>query len=163
MVYWTDWLTNITNTVIGAFNSFLRRKKGRCSGGPPVTTYETYENTRVKNVSVYIIKPCLNFSRTPVTVNKRDAVHIYFASSFINQSIYYQHPTSQVVAFYSFVVNRPKCLFCNHMWQSQVEIEHYSVAYFDRITAFKFTDLSLRAGLIHTARRRMNTYMYKSK
>ena len=24
-----------------------------------------------------------------------------------------------------------------HMWQSQVEIEHYSVAYFDHITAFK--------------------------
>ena len=24
-----------------------------------------------------------------------------------------------------------------HMWQSQVEIEHYSVAYFDRIAAFK--------------------------
>ena len=24
-----------------------------------------------------------------------------------------------------------------NMWQSQVEIEHYSVAYFDRITTFK--------------------------
>ena len=24
-----------------------------------------------------------------------------------------------------------------YMWQSQIEIEHYSVAYFDRITAFK--------------------------
>ena len=23
------------------------------------------------------------------------------------------------------------------MWQSRVEIEHYSVAYFDRVTAFK--------------------------
>ena len=25
----------------------------------------------------------------------------------------------------------------DHMWQSQVEIEHYSVAYLDRITAFE--------------------------
>ena len=25
----------------------------------------------------------------------------------------------------------------NHMWQSQVEIEHYSVAYFNCITAFE--------------------------
>ena len=27
--------------------------------------------------------------------------------------------------------------FSIHMWQSQVEIEHYSVAYFDHIAAFK--------------------------
>jgi len=25
----------------------------------------------------------------------------------------------------------------SYMWQSRVEIEHYSVAYFERITAFK--------------------------
>ena len=24
-----------------------------------------------------------------------------------------------------------------HMWQSRVEIEHYSVAYFDRVTVFE--------------------------
>ena len=24
-----------------------------------------------------------------------------------------------------------------HMWQSRVEIEHYSIAYFDRVTMFK--------------------------
>ena len=47
-----------------------------------------------------------------------------------------------------------KCLFCNHMWQSQVEIKHYSVAYFDRITTFKSTELLLRAGLIHTVCRK---------
>ena len=40
-----------------------------------------------------------------------------------------------------------------YMWQSWVEIEHYSVAYFDRITAFEAlysVELSLRAGLIRT-------------
>ena len=26
---------------------------------------------------------------------------------------------------------------CNKLWQSRVEIEHYSIAYFERITAFK--------------------------
>ena len=26
---------------------------------------------------------------------------------------------------------------CMHMWQSRVEIKHYSVAYFDRITVFE--------------------------
>ena len=26
---------------------------------------------------------------------------------------------------------------CTYMWQSRVEIEHYCVAYFDRITAFE--------------------------
>ena len=33
----------------------------------------------------------------------------------------------------------PPCTgYCQqHMWQSRVEIEHYSVVYFDRITAFK--------------------------
>ena len=25
----------------------------------------------------------------------------------------------------------------SHMWQSRVEIEHYSIAYFDRIAAFE--------------------------
>ena len=25
----------------------------------------------------------------------------------------------------------------SNMWQSQVEIEHYSIAYFNRVTAFK--------------------------
>ena len=30
------------------------------------------------------------------------------------------------------------CMYvCMHVWQSQVEIEHYSVAYFARIAAFK--------------------------
>jgi len=38
-------LTNITNTVIGAFNSFLKWKQGRCSVGPSVTTYETWKYT----------------------------------------------------------------------------------------------------------------------
>jgi len=28
-----------------------------------------------------------------------------------------------------------QCCQGTHMWQSQVEIEHYSVAYFDHITA----------------------------
>ena len=36
------------------------------------------------------------------------------------------------------------------MWHSQVEIEHYSVAYFARIAAFKRSsvELPLRAGVI---------------
>ena len=33
-------------------------------------------------------------------------------------------------------VERKRCAISN-MWQSQVEIEHYSVAYFDRITTFE--------------------------
>ena len=40
-----------------------------------------------------------------------------------------------------------------HMWQSRVEIEGYSVAYFDRIVAFKArrtAELPLRVGLICT-------------
>ena len=28
-------------------------------------------------------------------------------------------------------------IFYIHVWQSRVEIEHYSVAYYDRITAFE--------------------------
>ena len=37
------------------------------------------------------------------------------------------------------------------MWQSRIEIEYYSVAYFERITKFEHysTELLLRAGLIH--------------
>ena len=27
-------------------------------------------------------------------------------------------------------------LICQHMWQSRIEIEHYSVGYFERITEF---------------------------
>ena len=40
------------------------------------------------------------------------------------------------------------------MWQSRVEIEHYSVAYFDRVTAFKACSavVPLRMGLIRTAK-----------
>ena len=36
------------------------------------------------------------------------------------------------------------------MWQSHVEIEGYSIAYFDRIAAFKapIAEFPLRAGLI---------------
>ena len=37
------------------------------------------------------------------------------------------------------------------MWQSRVEIEHYSVMYFDRVSAFKVLnhrELLLKAGLI---------------
>ena len=35
------------------------------------------------------------------------------------------------------VANNVHYTDCIHMWQSRVEIEHYSVAYFERITAFK--------------------------
>ena len=45
-----------------------------------------------------------------------------------------------------------KC-YTTHIWQSWVEIKHYSVAYFDRITS---TELLLRAGLI----RRLIRYSY---
>ena len=37
----------------------------------------------------------------------------------------------------------------NHMWQSWVEIEHYSVAYFDRTLLRFVAELPLRARLIH--------------
>ena len=35
-----------------------------------------------------------------------------------------------------------------YMWQSRVEIEHYSVAYFDRITAFEvlYRSTSIKGG-----------------
>ena len=41
-------------------------------------------------------------------------------------------------------------IFYIHVWQSRVEIEHYSVAYYDRITAFEAlcAEIQLRAGLI---------------
>ena len=32
-----------------------------------------------------------------------------------------------------------------NVWQSRVEIEHYSVAYFDRVTAFKALQHRIRA------------------
>ena len=43
---------------------------------------------------------------------------------------------------YHLLVAGDKAVKCNlvigrqHLWQSRVEIEHYSVAHFDRITAF---------------------------
>ena len=44
-----------------------------------------------------------------------------------------------------------------YVWQSRVEIEHYSIAYFDHVTAFPrlkrcSAELSLRAGLIRAAK-----------
>ena len=43
-------------------------------------------------------------------------------------------------------------IFYIHVWQSRVEIEHYSVVYYDRITAFEAfcAELQLRVGLICT-------------
>ena len=40
--------------------------------------------------------------------------------------------------------------FAMYVWQSQVEIEHYSIAYFDSIIGLKCSsaELPLRAGLI---------------
>ena len=41
-----------------------------------------------------------------------------------------------------------------HMWQSRVEIEGYSIVYFDHIAAFEtrcITELLLRAGLIRAS------------
>ena len=38
---------------------------------------------------------------------------------------------------FEFIWTNPKSTTGDHMWQSQVEIEHYSVAYFDRITVFE--------------------------
>ena len=45
------------------------------------------------------------------------------------------------------------------MWQSQVEIEHYSVAYFARITAFEVLqrETSIKGG-VHALGKCMNTY-----
>ena len=39
------------------------------------------------------------------------------------------------------------CLILD-MWQSRVEIEHYSIAYFDHITTLYSTEPPLKAGLI---------------
>ena len=45
-------------------------------------------------------------------------------------------------------------LYPGHMWQSWVEIEHYSIAYFDHVTTFKVLQRGtpLRAGVICTVR-----------
>ena len=49
-----------------------------------------------------------------------------------------------------------------YVWQSWVEIEHYSVAYFDRITALKrcSTVLPLRVGLISDTQCPYHVFMH---
>ena len=42
----------------------------------------------------------------------------------------------------------PPVMCQNNVWQSQVEIEHYSVVYFDRIAVHSSAELPLGVGLI---------------
>ena len=49
------------------------------------------------------------------------------------------------------VAKLPLMVGLTHMWQSQIEIEYYSVTYFERVTKLTrySAELPLRAGLIH--------------
>ena len=65
-----------------------------------------------------------------------DKINAY--GSIVVVHVYYLH----VLAYLALYRSRPNMNRCivqvnSHMWQSRVEIEHYSVAYFARIAAFR--------------------------
>ena len=47
----------------------------------------------------------------------------------------------------------------SHMWQSRVEIEHYSVAYFDRITMFEALKCSTSVNRLYAIDARIRVFM----
>ena len=79
-----------------------------------------------KNVATYMIRMLLPLSREVLWLGTHAAVKKSFANS---------HKTSKftkVFSLESFLLYS----ISTHMWQSWIEIEYYSVAYFERITKF---------------------------
>ena len=56
---------------------------------------------------------------------------MYCSLCTINHTLYMLILPQYTANMAKFMINKV------HTWQSQVEIEHYSVAYFDRTTAFE--------------------------
>ena len=70
-----------------------------------------------------VVTYCISCSLLPVPVLD----HLQYAKTAVKLLRLASKMTLQQLCIYIYIC----------MWQSQVEIKHYSVAYFDRVTAFE--------------------------